>query len=106
MTAIRTETLQAAAARWHARHYPDADAFQMMTKATEELGELARAIGGEHEGRPGRGVVIEEAVDVLFVIVSLIGRHYQALDVLGGLDAFVRAKLQADDETTEGAPRG
>ena len=37
MTAIRTETLQDGAARWHARHYPHADAFQMMAEAAEEV---------------------------------------------------------------------
>ena len=67
---------------WQSMHWPDGvDVHRCMTKITEELGELGRAlIRGEDEE-----VVESEAADVIItVIAAMVGMGCSAAD---GLDA-------------------
>lgn len=51
----------------------------VMTKATEELGEVARALVGEQEQREGRGDMIQETAQTIIVLASLLNiRHPEA----------------------------
>lgn len=75
-------TFQERCANWRREKYPDSDIWMVLCKATEELGELHRAVIGEHEGREGRGDPVHEAAQVVLVIASLVGQYYPDRDVL------------------------
>lgn len=63
-------------ARWHAARYPDHTQWLQISKLLEEAGELARAAIGQHEQRPHRGDVVEEAAQTILVVMTIIGRWY------------------------------
>ena len=71
-------------AAWRRTKFPDdaGNRWMVLTKATEELGELARACLGEYEGRPGRGDPVLEAAQTFLVLASLIGQFYQDRNLL------------------------
>jgi len=74
---------------WHAAKFPNVDRYQVLAKLTEEVGELARAVIAEDEGRPGRGDPRIEAAQVAVVLCALIGRWWPDFDLTLG----VRAEL-------------
>jgi hypothetical protein len=78
---------QALCAEWHAARFPDHDRWLILAKATEELGELARAMIAEHEDRPGRGHISQEGAQVVLVLLSLFGRYYPDIDLLSEVRA-------------------
>ena len=86
--------LQELCAEWHASRFPDHDRWLVLAKLTEEVGELARSIVGEHEGRPGRGDIGQEAAQCVLVLMTLIGRFYPDLDILS--DAWIEYGRVAD----------
>lgn len=72
-TFVRLGEIGKAANRWRDDHHPTSTTWPLvLNKATEELGELARALLAEHEHRPGRGDPIEEAAQLVIVIASLV----------------------------------
>lgn len=83
---------------WHTIRFPDSNKWLAMAKLTEEVGELARAMIGEHEGRPNRGNVMEEAMDVLITLYVLIGRFYpQYGDLAFEMSTYFHSRLAKDD---------
>lgn len=79
---LMTDDQQALCAEWHASRFQDHDRWLILAKLTEEVGELARAVIAEHEGRPGRGDVGQEAAQCVLVLMTLIGRFYPERDLL------------------------
>jgi NTP pyrophosphatase (non-canonical NTP hydrolase) len=71
-------------AAWRTAKFPDDEGSVswVIAKAAEELGELSRAIIGEHEHRPDRGDPVHEAAQVVLVIASLVGRFYPDRNLL------------------------
>lgn len=72
---------------WRVAHGWRTDDAGVMVKITEEVGELARALGGEWEQRDGRGDVEQEAAQVVILVAALL--HSRGSDVL----AHVAAEL-------------
>jgi hypothetical protein len=70
-------TVPERARAWRTRRFGDgAGPFGIMSKATEEIGEVARALVGEMEGREGRGDLVQEAAQTIIVLASLCAlRH-------------------------------
>lgn len=68
--------IQLRAGAWRMARYPDSIEEGVLAKLVEEVGELARAVIGRLEERPGRGDVGQEAAQVLLVMCSLFGRWY------------------------------
>lgn len=54
----------------------------ILSKAAEELGEVARAAIGDLEGRPDRGDVLHEVAQTILVLMTLLGIHYPGSDLL------------------------
>lgn len=77
--------LQYRAKWWHMERFPDAQSYNVMIKATEELGEVARAVNGDLVGDPDRdrrGTAPEEAADVVITLMALLGRWYPEYELL------------------------
>lgn len=74
---------------WHTAKFPDKTPAELLNKATEELGELARAFTGEQEHRPNRGDVCQEAGQTILTVVTFLGRYK-------GKDATVEANAELD----------
>lgn len=63
----------------------------IMVKVAEEVGEVARALGGEAEGRPGRGDLTQEVAQSVILLTVLLHVTRPTAD----LDDAVRAELVA-----------
>lgn len=79
--------LQDRCVEWHCARFPDHDKWLVLAKLTEEVGELARAMIAEHEGRPGRGDPVQEAAQSALCLFTLIGRVYPEADLLEAVEA-------------------
>lgn len=80
--------LQFACADWVRANVDESpDIFRRITKAAEELGEFARAVGGEYEKRPNRGDPIQEAAQLVVVLLSIFGEFYPYADLYGEVQA-------------------
>lgn len=79
---VTMPTLQRRCVAWHEHRFPDADQWKHFTKVVEEIGEVARAMVGDHEDRPGRGDVVDECAQVVLTLVTLVGRWYPDRDLL------------------------
>lgn len=66
---------------WRQRNGLSNHPFAVMAKATEELGEVARALIGEQEARPGRGDLVREAAQTIIVLASLVWETHR-VDVI------------------------
>lgn len=85
MTVAETSNLdkiQAGCVVWHKAVHPNKEVLDLLAKLTEEVGEVARALVGELEGRPGRGDVCDEAAECVLVLATLVGRFYPHRDLL------------------------
>lgn len=89
---MTTSNLQQRVARWHATRFPGAGPFEILGKATEELGEVANEVNercSADAGYDGDGSGMEgEAADLVIVLMALVGRFGN-----GDLLDFVEAKL-------------
>ncbi len=81
-----TPTLGARSTAWRASKGYSLDPARVMVKITEELGEVARALTGDFEDRPGRGDVLEEAAQTVIVLASLVHIHCGE-DLLAAVEA-------------------
>lgn len=66
---------------WRTRNGLSIDPAVVMTKLTEEIGEVARALMGELENRPGRGDMVQEAAQSILVLASLIETRHPGTDL-------------------------
>jgi NTP pyrophosphatase (non-canonical NTP hydrolase) len=83
------DSIGARSTAWRLVHGLSAEPFAVMAKATEELGEVARALVGDYEGRPGRGDVTQEAAQTIIVLASLVSIH-AGRDVMEEVHAEMR----------------
>ena len=74
--------LQARTVAWSQRAHETAKPADFLAKAVEELGETARAVISDQNGRPNRGDAPAEAAQVVVVLLGLIGRYYPGRDLL------------------------
>lgn len=66
---------------WRVRKNLSTDPGWVMTKATEELGEVARALVGEYEQREGRGDLVQEVAQTIIVLCSLLQITHPEADI-------------------------
>lgn len=78
---------------WRVRENYFTETAKVGFKMLEEAGELARAIIGEWEARPGRGDPEREAAQVVLVLAALMEAHSPGYDLL----AAVEAELERND---------
>lgn len=72
---------------WRERRGLDKTPPWIMAKLSEEIGEVARALVGEFEQRPGRGDVVQEAAQSIIVLASLVDAVRPGYDVFAAVDA-------------------
>lgn len=92
-TILNYEIFQQRCAAWRKRRFPEdhENIAWVALKGVEEYGEVARAIIGEHEGRPDRGDPVKEAAQVILVICSLVGQFYPDRNVIAeAFDELIR----------------
>lgn len=94
------------ATEWrHAKGYDTHPAWVGL-KLVEEVGETVRALIAEHEGRPGRGDVVQEAAQTVIVLASLLHIvHPEASlfdEVMKEMDRLaIRPSLRSEAEHSE-----
>ena len=74
-------SLGARATAWRRSKGFSCDPAVVVAKLTEEVGELARALIGEWEKRPGRGDPLQEGAQVMIVLASLLDITHPEADV-------------------------
>lgn len=81
-------TLQEAIAAYHVQRFPDARMEHVALKLTEEAGETASAVNGHISGGDyGKGDIVGEAADAVFVALALVGRWFPDRDLLAEVEA-------------------
>lgn len=60
---------------WHGDRFPDKTIWHVLSKLTEEVGELNQAVIGIDEGRSGRGDPVVEATQSALVLFTIAGRY-------------------------------
>ena len=63
---------------WRRSRHLSTDPVWIMAKATEELGEVARALVGIKESRDGRGDLRQEVAQTMIVLASLVDVMFEA----------------------------
>ena len=66
---------------------PEAIPTLLLSKLTEEVGEVARAVVGKIEDREDRGYIVEEAAQVIFVLSMLVEYFYPGVDLGAEVEA-------------------
>lgn len=97
---VAMPTLQRRCVAWHEHRFPDADQWKHFTKVVEEVGEVARAMVGDNEGRPGRGDVVDECAQVVLTLVTLVGRWYPDRDLL--VETLAEMSRHENDQSWQG----
>lgn len=88
-------TLQDRVAAWHTERFPDAQSYNVMLKATEELGEVAEALNGHLTG--GRdGISASRAADVAVCMMVLLGRWFPDTDLIERVEAKLAVLTDPD----------
>lgn len=93
-------SVQRRIAAWRAERWSDTvHQTGLVAKAAEELGEMARAVISDLEGRRGRGDVVDEAAQVIVVLAALVGIHYPERDLFQAvLDELTRLGVPSSPE--------
>lgn len=92
---INCRNIQERCARWHQIAFPDRSLDRLFAKTVEELGEVAKALVGEEEDRPGRGDVVSECADTILCLITIVGQHYPERNILSEV---VRTLIQLEDK--------
>lgn len=95
VAAVSADSIAVRCTAWHATKFPGVAHTAITTKLAEEVGEVCRALGGELEGREGRGDTRQEAAQCVLVLASFIGRRYGA-DLLADVEIELRRQEAAD----------
>ncbi len=77
------------AVRWRASKHLGMGAEHLVAKLAEEVGEVARAVIGDLELRPGRGDARQESAQVVILLAALLELHYD-----GDLLEHVRVEME------------
>lgn len=80
------QTLGQRSMAWRIRKGYFTETAKVGFKMLEEAGELARAIIGEWEARPGRGDPEQEAAQVVLVLAALMEAHRPGYDLLTAIE--------------------
>lgn len=87
-------SLQDAVAVYHVRRFPDARLEHVALKLAEEAGETCSAVNGFVSGGDfGKGDVMGEAADAVFVALALVGRWFPERDLLAEVEARLARNL-------------
>jgi len=80
-------SLQAAIAAYHVQRFPQAQVEHVALKLAEEAGEVTSAVNGHVSGGDfGKGDVVGEAADTVFVALALVGRWFPERDLLAEVE--------------------
>lgn len=88
--------LQRRAVVWHMERFPDAEAYEVLMKTMEELGEVAGEMNadiGRNTAKERGDGVAKESADVVVCLLVLLGRYYPTSDLLAETDLKL-AKLE------------
>jgi phosphoribosyl-ATP pyrophosphohydrolase len=90
-------SLQDAIAAYHVQRFPDCQVEHIALKLAEEAGETCSAVNGHVSGGDyGKGDVVGEAADAVFVALALVGRWFPERDLLAEVEARLARNMDSN----------
>ena len=98
-----TVSLQQRVVAWHEARFPEAEAVHVALKMAEECGEVASALNAlvGKNSATGKGLVPEEAADVVITALVLLGRWFPGADLFAEVER--KLAVLTDPESTHPA---
>jgi NTP pyrophosphatase (non-canonical NTP hydrolase) len=81
-------SLQKRVATWHVQRFPTLTIVNSALKASEEVGEVCKAVNGQFEALQFRptGDILEESADVVIALMAMIERFCGGADLLTAVE--------------------